>query len=131
MNHQPELLVIYLTDSSDSEEEEEEAPVAPPAEPFVLTRYIWRGANWRARFQAPYVIDGTLDRNLLDYILYDPVSQYRSYSLTLEAYHQILDAQRQEGGEPTFSWETIQEEYYDAFGDENETEGAGEHPREA
>ena len=82
MNHQPELLVIYLTDSSDSEEEEEdseeeeEAPAAPPAEVIVLTRYIWRGANWRARFQAPYVIDGTLDRNLLDYILYNPVSQY-------------------------------------------------------
>ena len=140
MNHQPELLVIYLTDSSDSEEEEEdseeeeEAPVAPPAEVIAIDqfRHIWRGTNWRTQFQAPYVIDGILlERNLLDYILYDPLSQYRSFSLTFAAYQQLLNAQQQEGGEPTFSWESIEGEYESLAGYEYDTEGAGEDSREA
>ena len=99
-------VVIYLTDSSDSDsEEEEEVPSVPPK---LLIR--GRLASLDAIVRS---VDGLLDRNLLDFFLYDPNAQRLNWRVTLEAFQQIVAAREQRPAD------TVSEEHWwDSFGNE-------------
>ena len=98
-------VVIYLTDSSNSDSEEEEE--APPVPPKLLIR------GRLARDDDTQSVDGLLNRNLLDFIVYDPNAQRLNWRITLEAFQQIVAAREQRPAD------TVSEEHWwDSFGNE-------------
>ena len=122
MNQPPQQpqsrVVIYLTDS-DSEEEDEEpvavppAPVAPPPARRHPVRPKFYLPGRLAREEDTESVDGLLDRDLLDFILYNPDSRYLNWRLDWEAYHQILIARSQSPGDSNTEgwWTSVEEEY--------------------